>query len=63
MNSINNTSKILGVAFLLQAVTSLISGLIMKLALTVPGDISETMLKIANNTLLMRANILGEPQE
>ena len=59
----NNTSRVLRIAFLLQAVTSLISGLIMKLALTVPGDISETMLKIANNTLLMRANILGEPQE
>jgi hypothetical protein len=56
----NNTSRILGIAFLLQAVTSLISGLILKLALTVPGDISETMIKIANNTWLMRANILGE---
>ena len=33
----NNTSRILGIAFLLQAVTSLIRGLILKLALTVPG--------------------------
>jgi len=56
----NNTSRILGVAFLLQAVTSLISGLILKLVLTVPGDISETMIKIANNTWLMRVNIFGE---
>jgi hypothetical protein len=60
MNTINNTSKILGVAFLLQAITSLVSGLIMKLALTVPGNISETMIKIANNAWLMRVNILGE---
>jgi hypothetical protein len=34
MNSINNTSKVLGAAFLLQAVTSLLSGMILKAALT-----------------------------
>ncbi len=60
MNTVNNTSRVLGAAFLLQAVTSLVSGLILKLALIVPGNISETMIKIANNTWLMRANILGE---
>ena len=60
MNTINNTSKVLGAAFLLQAVTALISGLILKLALTVPGNISETMINIANNAWLMRVNILGE---
>jgi hypothetical protein len=60
MNTVNNTSRVLGVAFLLQAVTSLISGLILKQALTVPGNISETMIKIANNAWLMRVNILGE---
>jgi hypothetical protein len=60
MNTVNKTSRVLGVAFLLQAVTSLISGLIMKQALTVPGNISETMIKIANNAWLMRVNILGE---
>ena len=52
MNTINNTSKVLGAAFLLQAVTSLTSGMILKLALTVPGDISATMIKIANNAWL-----------
>ena len=41
MNSVNNTSKVLGVAFLLQAITSLMSGLILKLALIVPGNITE----------------------
>ena len=60
MNLVNKTSRILGAAFLLQAVTSLISGLILKQVLTVPGNISETMIKIANNTWLMRANIFGE---
>ena len=60
MNSVNKTSRVLGVAFLLQAVTSLISGLILRLVLTVPGNISETMANIANNSWLMRANILGE---
>jgi Domain of unknown function (DUF4386) len=60
MNTTNNTSKVLGTAFLLQAVTSLSSGLILKLALTVPGNISETMIKIASNPWLMRVNILGE---
>lgn len=53
-------AKLLGAAFLLQAITSLISGLILKLALLVPGNIIESMVSIANNTLLMRAAILGE---
>jgi hypothetical protein len=60
MNANENTSRVLGAAFLLQAVTSLISGLIMKLALTVPGNISETMIHIANKPWLMRTNIFGE---
>jgi len=60
MNSVNNTSRVLGVAFLLQAITSLISGMILKLALIVPGNITESMINIANNAWLMRANILGE---
>ena len=58
MTTMNKTSRILGVAFLLQFVTSFSSGLFLKPALIVPGDISETMLKIANNAQLMRANIL-----
>ena len=60
MNSVNNTSRVLGTAFLLQAVTSLVSGLILNLALIVPGNIFESMFNIANNALLMRANILGD---
>jgi hypothetical protein len=60
MNSVNKPSRVLGVAFLLQAVTSLISGVILRAVLTVPGDISGTMTNIANNLWLMRLNILGE---
>lgn len=57
MNSVNNTSRVLGVAFLLQFVTSLSSGTILRQALIVPGNISETMIKIARNPWLMRANM------
>jgi hypothetical protein len=60
MNTVSRTSRILGVAFLLQATTSLASGLIMKLALIVPGSIRESMINIANEPWLMSANILGE---
>jgi hypothetical protein len=60
INSVSNISRVLGAAFLLQAITSLISGLILNLALIVPGDISESMIHIANKPWLMRANILGE---
>jgi len=60
MNSDRRTSRLLGAAFLLQAVTSLGSAMILALALMVPGDISETMVRIANQPWLMRADILGE---
>jgi hypothetical protein len=58
MNTVNKTSKILGVAFLFQFVTSFSSGLFLQPALIVPGNISETMLRIADNPSLMKANIL-----
>jgi hypothetical protein len=56
----NSTSWILGVAFLLQAATSLIGGLILKVALIVPGNINQSISNIANHTWLLKANILGE---
>lgn len=52
--------RILGAAFLLQAVTSLVSGVILKVALIVPDDIRETMIRIAKHPWLMRANVFGE---
>lgn len=58
MSTVNRTSRILGVAFLLQFVTSFSSGVFLQPAWLVPGDISATMIKIANSAWLMRANIL-----
>jgi hypothetical protein len=58
MNTVNKTSRVLGVAFLLPFVTSFTSTAILKQAWFVPGNISETMLKIANNPWLMRTTIL-----
>jgi hypothetical protein len=52
------TSRVLGIAFLLQFVTSIASGVFIKPLWLVPGNISETMFKIANNPGLMQANIL-----
>ena len=58
MNSTNKTSRILGFAFLFQFVTSISSGIFLKSAWFVSGDMSKTMLKIANHPLLFRSNIL-----
>lgn len=64
MNSDKNTPRLLGAAFLLQAVASAVSGLFLApvdmLAPSVSGNISDTMTIIANNALLMRASIVGE---
>ncbi len=60
MNSDDHAPRILGIAFLLQAVTSLVSGVILKVALIVPGNNSESLIRIANHPWLMRANIFGE---
>ena len=58
MNTVNRTSRVLGIAFLLQFVTSFSNGVFLKSALIVPGSITESMIRIANNPLLMRAYIL-----
>ena len=58
MDTVNKSSKILGVAFLFQFITSFSSGAFLKQSWYVPGDMSETMLRIANNSLWLRANIL-----
>lgn len=58
MNSVNKTSRVLGVAFLLQFVTSFTSSAILKQAWFVPGNIGETMLKIAASPWIMRTTIL-----
>ena len=57
MNAINKTSRILGVAFLLQFITSFGSGVFLKPTWFVEGDIGATMLKIAANPMLMRTGL------
>ena len=58
MNTVKKTSRVLGVAFLLQFVTSLFSGTVLRSALIMPGNIGQTMINIANKPDLMRAYIL-----
>ncbi len=58
MTTVNKTSRILGLAFLLQFITSFTSSAILKQAWFVQGNMSETMLKIANNPTLIRTTIL-----
>jgi hypothetical protein len=58
MNSVTRTSRILGVAFLLQFVTSFTSGVFISQSLIVPENFSESMIKIANNPGLVRVGIL-----
>ena len=54
----NKTSRILGLAFLLQVITSYSSGLVFKPLWFVPDDIAATMLKITENPNLFRAHML-----
>lgn len=58
MNTVNKTSRILGLAFVLQFVTSILSGTLLRQAWYVPGDINATLIKIANNPALLRVNII-----
>ena len=56
--NIQHKTRILGVAFLLQFITSFSSGTFVKPLWLVPGDMQETMLKVAENPGFLRANIL-----
>jgi hypothetical protein len=58
MNTINKVSRVLGVAFLLQFITSVSSGSFIRPLWLVPDDIGATMLKIAENPVVLRINIL-----
>ena len=51
MNFVGKSPRILGAAFLLQAVTSLISGLILSQVMIVPGNIVDSMTNIANDSV------------
>ncbi|NJN17522.1 MAG: DUF4386 domain-containing protein [Oscillochloris sp.] len=58
MNTFTKTSRILGLAFLVQFITSFSSGLFLQPQLIVPGSSSESMIRIAQNPTLMKAYIL-----
>jgi hypothetical protein len=60
MSTNNKVSRILGVAFLLQFVTSFGSGSLIKPAWLASGDITATLRNIAANPWLVRANILAD---
>lgn len=58
MTTNQHPARILGIAFLLQFITSIASSLLIAPALVVPGNIGETMVNIANNPGLMQIFIL-----
>lgn len=58
MNKVKRTSRVLGIAFLLQFITSIGSGLFISQALFVPGSIIETMNRVASNPALLKAYIV-----
>ncbi len=58
MATYNKTSRILGLAFLLQFITSFGSALFVRPTWLVSGDMPATMLKLANSAWLLQANIL-----
>lgn len=57
MDTDRRMMRVLGIAFLLQFITSLASGSVLRQTWYVSGDVSESMIKIANNAGWMRANI------
>ena len=58
MNSNKNTLRLLGTAFLLQAVAAVVSGPILLDPLIVQGNIIGSMINITNNALQMQASIV-----
>lgn len=58
MNSVKKTSIILGIAFLLEVITNIINGMVLRPALITTGNIIESMPYIANNVWLMKTYIL-----
>jgi hypothetical protein len=60
MSSEKSTARFLGAAFLLQAVTSAVSELLLLQPLTEAGDMTATMQAFAANVVQARASIVGE---
>ena len=60
MDSDEKPPRCLGAAFLLQAVASAVSGLVLLQPLIVPDNIAASMTNLSNNVLQMRASIVIE---
>ena len=60
MNTNKNTPRLIGAAFLLQAVASFTAGLLLPGVLSVSDNIVETMTDLANNVLRVRVGIVVE---
>lgn len=58
MNARSKTSRVLGIAFLLQFLTSFGNGVVLRSTWLVPGDSRATMLRIAANPALLQASLL-----
>ena len=58
MSTGKNTVRLLGAAFLIQAVASAVSGFFLQRPLIVSGNIIDSMNNISNNVLQMRASIV-----
>ena len=58
MNSVRKTSIVLGIAFLLELITNVVNGMVLRPALITTGNITESMANIANNVWLMKTYIL-----
>jgi uncharacterized protein DUF4386 len=59
-NADKNTPRILGAAFLFQAVASAVAGLVLLRPLIVSGNIVDTMINMSNHALQVRAGIMVE---
>lgn len=60
MRTEGRRGRVLGAAFLLQAMTSLAGGILLDFFLVVPGKIGETMTRVAQHPAWLRADILVE---
>lgn len=58
MSTVNRASKILGAAFLVQFITSIVSGTVLRPLWLVPDNMAETLSGIADNPFPIRAAIL-----
>ena len=60
MNSVKKTSIALGIAFLMELITNVVNGMVLRPALITAGNITESMINIANNVWLMKTYILAD---